>query len=389
MMQDPRKQLRNAQRIVVKIGSSVLNDEHKGTVRLGIGTVNALAADIADAIGTTPEKQLLIVSSGAVAAGLDHIGATARPSDLATLQAAAAAGQPLLMRAWSEAFASRSRVVGQMLLTRDVFDQRDRYLNARACIESLLSRGIIPVINENDSVATDEITLGDNDLLAARLTVALDAHALILLSSAPGVRNELGTVEPTLPSAESIRRLATDESSSLGSGGMRSKADAARDCTRGSAVCVIASGRENRIVTRLLQGETLGTAVPAAPAHGPAARKRWLGAAATPAGAIVIDDGAAHAITNAGASLLAKGCLETRGDFEVGAVVSIEARNGNEIARGLVTHPAAELSQILGLDSDAAARKLNHPTFREVVHRDNMAVFSTGRDTPTPPAPPH
>lgn len=386
---DGRARLASARTVVVKIGSVVLSRSAggggggmgSGGVELDRGRVHDLARDIVAARGgghgDDVSRQLIVVSSGAVAAGLAGLGLRERPTDLSMLQAAAAVGQPLLMAEWHAAFALRSVRCAQMLVTRTGFDRRDRYLNIRNCLGELLSRGVVPIANENDTVATEEITLGDNDLLAARLAVLAEADALLILSGVEGVRDADDRVRSELADAETLRALVrAGERSSLGSGGMASKADACAIANAGGCPVVIAGGRVEGVVRRVLAGEQIGTLIGGGVDGGMAgARRRWVGLSADPVGVIVVDDGAARALCERGASLLPMGCVRVRGEFGVGAVVSIEGPGGGELARGLVNHASHELARIIGRHSGEVPSVLGRNAHAEVVHRDNMVVL--------------
>lgn len=368
-----RDALRGARRVIVKVGSGVLTERVDGAVRLDVPRVHALAADIAGARGALDGRFVIVVSSGAVAAGLGVLGMSGRPDDLAGLQAAAAVGQPLLMRAWGEAFGAVGLRVGQMLVSRGGFDRRDRYVNTRACLRGLLAAGVVPIVNENDTVATEEISLGDNDLLAARLAVAVEADALLLLSQVEGVVGEDGAVVGSLGDADAVRGLAHDGSSSLGSGGMASKVSAIEVAGGGGAATVIAGGRAAGVVGRVLAGEALGTFVGAAGGGG-RARKRWLEGAVTVSGRVVVDGGAVRALRERGASLLASGCVGVEGAFGRGDALAIVDRGGVEVARGLSNYASEELVRVLGKRSDEIAVILGARAYAEVVHRDNLVV---------------
>lgn len=363
-----RERLRAAERVVVKLGTAVLT-----------GGGGALDRDLFHAVASEVRglrdagRDVLIVSSGAVGAGMGALGIGRRPRDIAALQASAAVGQPLLMSLWGDAFASQGLSVAQLLVGRDDFDARDRYLNIRNCVSHLHDVGAVPILNENDTVATEEISLGDNDVLAARLAVALQAHALMILTTAEGVLDGSGSVVRWAESAESLRGLVRDEKSAQGRGGMATKVEAARVAALGGVVTVIASGRPASNLGAIARGEPVGTLV-ASGARRHAGRRSWIALNATPAGVVRVDDGAARALRERNASLLAKGVTGCDGSFEAGEIVSVRGPGGEEIARGLVNFSAAEVRRIAGRPSEAFADLLGREAHAEVVHRDNLTL---------------
>lgn len=366
-----RSVIRDAKRIVIKIGSAALTG---GSDTLDRAYMHDLAAQCAAAVDNG--RELILVSSGAVAGGLKAAGFIGRPRDVAGQQAAAAAGQPLLMAMWHEAFNVRRRAVAQILLSRSDFDSRDRFLNIRNCVGVLLERGVTPIVNENDTVATEEISLGDNDVLAAKLATAVLADALIILSTAGGVMDSSGAVVPEADGVESLRAFIRTDMSGQGRGGMTTKLEAARIASLIGVPTVIAPGRPAETLARVLRGESVGTCINA---HGAASdrhvgRRSWIGLTATPAGTLDIDDGAVRALRDRGASLLAKGVRKVSGRFDAGDVVLVRDEQGREIARGLTNFSSAELLAVLGRDSSDFEAVLGRQTHAEVVHRDNMVV---------------
>lgn len=365
-----RKRVHAAPVLVVKIGTSVLTG---GADHLDTAYLHDVAAEIARL--TEAGRRVVLVSSGAVGAGLGVLGMERRPEDLGQLQAAAAAGQPELIRLWRDAFAVRGVRVAQVLVGRSDFDARDRFLNIRNCITALLERGVVPIVNENDAVATEEIALGDNDVLASKVAHAAHASALVILTSADGVLDIDGRVIERVTGADDLVPFVRSEMTGQGRGGMSTKLDAARDATRAGIVTVIGPGRPASSLRAITDGETIGTLV--APREDrPRARDAWLGLSATPNGAIVVDDGAARALRERGASLLAKGVIATRAGFGVGDVVTIEDRHGTAIARGLTNLAQHELDRVKGLASAEIAEALGRRTHDEVVHRDNLVLLN-------------
>jgi len=367
-----RSSITSARRIVIKIGSAALTG---GGDQLDRAYMHDLAAQFADAI--TYGREVILVSSGAVAAGVKTAGLGKRPTDVAGQQAAAAAGQPLLMARWHEAFGVRSRGVAQILVSRTDFDSRDRFLNMRNCIHCLLELGVVPIINENDTVATEEISLGDNDVLAAKLATAVLADALIILSTAGGVMDDRNQLIPSAPDAESLRRYVRADKSGQGRGGMTTKLEAARVASLVGIPTIIAPGRPAGVVGDLLRGDPVGTyigqSIAPADVDRRAGRRVWIALTATPAGTIDVDDGAANAITQRGASLLAKGVRGATGRFEVGDVVAVRGPSG-EVARGLTNVSSDELRLVMGKDSRDFDAILGRQSHAEVIHRDNLVT---------------
>lgn len=363
-----RPHIAEARRIVVKLGSAVLTG---GAPRPDAAFIHDTAAHLSSARERGVE--VILVSSGAVAAGLGEMGLATRPHDVAELQAAAALGQPNLIALWRQAFALRNTRAAQMLLSRADFDARDRFLNIRNCITHLLAHDAVPVINENDSVATEEISLGDNDVLAAKLSVAARADALLLLTTAPGVEDDQGAVVDEARSAADLAALVRPATSAQGRGGMATKLEAARIASAAGIPTIIAPGRPAQTLSAILSGDQIGTCI--APTNTPhAGRRAWIATAATPSGAIEIDDGAARALRTGGASLLAKGITAVQGSFAPGDPVRIVTRDGAEVARGLTNLASREAHAVMGRPSDEHEAILGRQAHEEVVHRDNMTL---------------
>ncbi len=388
MDQSPRQSLIHAtQTIVVKVGSRVLSTPDG---RLDSDHVGSLAAQlVAIAEGG---KHVVLVSSGAVASGMGRLGLKARPTDLARLQAVAAVGQAHLIQTYESYFAALGRHAAQILLIADDLDDRTRYLNVRNTLGALLQLGVIPVINENDTVAVDELltTFGDNDRLAAMVAGIFTRPALIILSDVAGVYDS----DPSHPGAQvlstipqvdqSIIDLAVNRTTGISKGGMASKLKAAQFVTQSGAPVIIAGGRVENVLTRLIAGEELGTLfLPRS--RGLAPKKRWIGFTAQAAGSVAVDAGAARAIRSSGPSLLAIGIVSVKGGFSKGEVISVVDDAGVEIARGLTNYTSHELSQIKGLRSPAIAEVLGHCPYEEVIHRDNMTVVGLAAVSPASP----
>jgi glutamate 5-kinase len=322
-------------------------------------------------------RELVCVSSGAIAAGMGELGLAARPRELPGQQAAAAVGQARLIGLYRELFARHGLPVGQVLLSHADLHSRARHLNARNTFSRLLGAGAVPIVNENDTVAVEEIRFGDNDVLSALVAMLVRADALILLTTVDGLleRPEQGgaVIESVLAITEAIRAAAGASDSPLARGGMRTKVQAAEMVTRAGEVCVIANGRSANVLPRLLQGERLGTIFLPQPRR-MAGRKRWIAFFDHPRGELQVDAGAARALREQGGSLLAIGITAVRGAFERGAPVRILDAAGSEIGRGLVNFPADQLGRILGLRSDQFAAALGACEFEEVIHRDNLVL---------------
>jgi glutamate 5-kinase len=365
--------LANAKRIVVKIGSALLVDAETG--QPARAWLAALADDIAALRASG--KSVLIVSSGAIALGRSVLKLP-RSSRLEEKQAAAAAGQARLVGAYEEAFARHGIPVAQALLTPDDTERRRRWLNARATLETLLSLGAIPIINENDTVATAEIRYGDNDRLAARAAQMISADALVLLSDIDGLYERDPRKDANAPFVAEVREITpaieamAGDPGALGSGGMRTKIEAAKIATRAGCAVAITKGAELNPLKRLQEGARATWFLP----HGSprAAYKAWIGGSLAPQGALVVDAGAAQALRS-GKSLLAAGVSEVRGAFEKGDAVRVLDQAGAEIARGLARYDTADASRIRGLKSEAIAQTLGYDAGPVLVHADDLVLI--------------
>lgn len=370
-----RASLAKARRVVVKIGSSLLTDEGRGLNRVALdGWVDELGALVGRGI------KLLLVTSGAVASGMQRLGVKQRPHTLHELQAMAAVGQMGLVQAYESSFQRHGLQTAQVLLTHEDLASRERYLNARSTLRTLLDFGVVPVINENDTVATDEIRFGDNDTLAALVANLVEADALIILTDQDGLyetdpRTAIGAklVPEGMAGDAGLLRMAGD-AGTLGRGGMRSKLLAAEKAARSGAVTVIAPGRCERVVSRVLDGESIGTCL--SPAQGRvAARKQWLASHLHVSGRLTIDAGAVRVLRDGGKSLLPVGVKAVEGSFQRGELVSCHDPDGNEVARGLVNYSIDETRRIMGQASDRIETLLGYVDEPELIHRDNMVVF--------------
>jgi len=365
-----RPDVADARRLVVKIGSSSLT---RGTGGLVPERLDALV----DALATARARgvQVVLVSSGAIAAGLAPLGLARRPRDIATLQAAASVGQSLLVERYAASFARHTTTVGQVLLTADDVVRRAHYRNARRTLERLLALGVVPVVNENDAVATEEIRVGDNDRLAALAAHLVAADALVLLSDVDGLYDG----DPRRPGARLLqivrgeRDLASVDaggagSAGVGTGGMASKLDAARVATGAGIAVVLAAATA---APAALAGEPVGTYF-APTGRRTSSRLLWLAHASTPLGRLVLDDGAVEAVVRRRLSLLSAGVTAVHGDFAAGDPVELVDPGGRAVARGLVSYDAEELPDLLG----RSTRELGPRHQREVVHRDDLVVLA-------------
>ena len=363
-----RDRLTNAKRIVVKVGTTSLTRSN-GT--LDPPRVERLVEELCSLLGTG--REIVCVSSGAIAAGLVPLGLKRRPKDISTLQAAAAVGQSHLMDAYASAFESRGRVCGQILLTRADFVHRQQYVNALNTFRRLLALGAVPVVNENDTVAVDEIRFGENDLLAALVANLVRADALVLLSDVDGLHAGRGgelldEVDRITPE---IERMAGGSATAYGSGGMRSKLDAARIAAASGIPAVVARFRKGEL-TRILNGKRVGTLFHAGTSK-LTSRKAWIAFATAARGRVQVDDGAVRAIVDGNRSLLAAGVKAVEGSFVPGDTVDIVDASGAALARGLVGFSSEELERVAGLDSKRITELLGGA--REVVHRDELVVL--------------
>lgn len=366
--------LQTAKRVVVKIGSSLLVDIETGKLRAS--WLNALATDIAAL--KSRDTEVIIVSSGAIALGRRVLGFKRRTMQLEESQASAAVGQIALAHAWQQALAEENLVTAQILLTLLDTENRRRYLNARSTLAALLSRGAIPVVNENDTVATSEIRYGDNDRLAARVASMMSADCLVLLSDVDGLytsppensdATHISLVEEITPE---IRAMAGVAATDVGSGGMITKIEAGRIATNAGTSMVIASGRVDHPLQHIENGARCSWFTPRGTPI--AARKRWIAGALETSGAVVLDDGACNALKT-GKSLLPAGVISVEGRFAKGDAISIRNKHGEELARGLVAYDAQETRHIAGRKSDEFDAILGYRGRDELVHRDDLVLI--------------
>jgi glutamate 5-kinase len=377
-MTDPFRQqiAATARLIVVKVGSRVLTGSDG---LLDAARIESLGSQI-DTV-CRAGRQVVLVSSGAVAAGVGRLGLSKRPTELARLQAMAAVGQSCLIEAWERSLRRHGRHAAQVLLVADDLSDRSHYLNIRNTLRTLLEYGAVPVINENDTVSTTELrtSFGDNDQLAALVASLLGANLLVLLSDVAGLYDR----PPENPEARVISRvdrigtdiesLVLDRPGGVSKGGMGSKLTAAGIMTETGGHCIIAAGRDDGVLERICGGEATGTLFVGRQTT-VSAWKRWLGWSAEARGGLTVDAGAREAIVTAGRSLLAAGITGLAGDFGEGDVVTISCE-GAPFARGLVNYPASDLARIVGLRTERIADVLGYCPYEEVIHRDNLAVI--------------
>lgn len=364
-----RAALAGARRLVVKVGSSSLTSAEGG---LDADRLDALVDALSDVLAQ-PGRQLVLVSSGAIAAGLAPLGLLRRPRDLATQQAAASVGQSLLVGRYAAAFGRGGRRVGQVLLTHDDVVRRAHYRNARRTFDRLLALDVVPVVNENDAVATAEIRVGDNDRLAALVAHVVAADALVLLSDVDAVydadprRGPVTAVRDVRGDADLVGVLTRGAGSGLGTGGMATKIDAARTAASGGVPTVVGAAADVRAI---LRGEDRGTLFHPTGRRKPS-RLLWLAHASMPGGRLSLDDGAVAAVVQRRTSLLAAGITAVEGEFAAGDPVELVDRAGRTVARGLVGYDADELPTMLG----RSTRELGPAYSREVVHRDDLVLL--------------
>ncbi|CAB3670670.1 MULTISPECIES: glutamate 5-kinase [Achromobacter] len=366
----------HAQRIVAKVGSSLVTNEGRGLDRAAVAHWAAQIAAL-----HKQGKQIVLVSSGAIAEGMARLGWRKRPSVMHELQAAAAVGQMGLCQAYEAAFAEHGLRTAQILLTHEDLADRHRYLNARSTLFALLRLGVVPIVNENDTVVTDEIRLGDNDTLGALVTNLIEADTLVILTDQRGLYDSDPRKNPQAKfishaqaGEPALEAMAGGAGSGIGTGGMLTKVLAAKRAAHSGAHTVIASGRERNVLTRLAQGECIGSELQAVlPVW--SARKQWLADHLRLRGRVVLDDGAVQALLREGKSLLPIGVTDVEGEFGRGDVVACVDSKGVECARGLINYSSADTRRILRQPSSQIARILGSMTEPELMHRDNLVVL--------------
>jgi len=371
-----KKTLEKARRIVVKVGSSILASVEKG---LHHAVFSHLAKEISEL--KRQGYEIVLVSSGAIAAGMEKLGYKTRPQSITQKQATAAVGQSRLMNIYESYFSRHQQMVAQILLTHDDLSHRRRFLNARNTLLTLLELGIIPIINENDTVVVDEIKVGDNDNLSALVTNLIEADLLIILTNIDGLCDGDPRLNPNarcIPLVEDIDvdmgKIAGGTKSALSVGGMVSKIQAAKKASRFGIPTIIASGTRKEVIHQILRGKEIGTLIlPKATTL--SSRKHWIAFNLNPKGDIIVDDGAKKAIVQRGKSLLPSGVVKVRGKFDRGDSVSCLGPRGKEFARGLVNYSTSELERIKGLKTEQIEKVLGYKYSDEVIHRDDLVVL--------------
>ncbi|MDP7354024.1 MAG: glutamate 5-kinase [Desulfobacterales bacterium] len=365
---------KKARRVVVKVGSGVLTTDSG----LNLKAIRSISRQICELIDK--DLQVILVSSGAMASGIKKIGLLKRPDEIPKRQAVAAVGQAGLIREYEKVFAKHNKKVAQILLTSDGLSNRKRYLNARNTLHTLLAWQVVPIINENDTVSVEEIKFGDNDNLAAMITLLMDADILIILADIEG----LYTKDPrTHPEAElvssvsaikkAILKMADEIPGSLGTGGMLGKIEAAKKVMAAGTPMVVAKGEETNVLLKLFSGEEIGTFfIPKKDKL--AVRKCWIAFHLKPKGVIRVDDGAAAAILKRGKSLLPSGILGVEGEFNVGAAVQFIKDENKILGIGLVNYSTVDIRKIMGLKSGKIKERLGYKPYDEVIHRDNLVL---------------
>lgn len=372
-----REALQRAKRIVVKVGSSTITYANG---KRNFGRIDQLARELSDL--QNQGKEMILVTSGAVAVGVDRMGLPGKPTTIPGKQAAAAVGQGVLMHTYEHFFADYGQIVAQVLLTKTESIDRHRYTNSRNTFMELLKQRVIPIVNENDVVALDELKIGDNDNMSALVAGIVDADVVILLSDIDG----LYTANPqTQPEAKlvplvteitpAIEASAGGVGSSVGTGGMATKIQAAKAATSSGIHLVIASGTEPQAITRILQGESVGTLF-VSKENRLQFRKRWLAFGARIQGSISVDDGCVKALRQqGGCSILPIGIMAVEGRFEAGSTISVVDKEGHELARGLTHYSSAELQLLKGHKSSEIAGILGHKNYDEIIHRDDLIIL--------------
>ncbi len=366
---------RDAQRLVVKIGSALLTNNGAGLDRQAIdGWVEQIAQLLAQG------KEIVLVSSGSIAEGIVRLGWRTRPESIHELQAAAAVGQMGLIQTYESSFQRFDRLTAQILLDHDDLANRQRYLNARSALQTLIQLNVLPIVNENDTVVTDEIRFGDNDSLAALVANLIDADLLVILTDKDGLYSANPDLDPNaqliseaMANDSSLNALAGGSNSALGRGGMITKLQAARLAARSGCNTVIVGGRNSGILTAVARGAEVGTLLTASQ-QPLAARKQWLAGQLQVKGQLVLDAGAVKVLQQQGRSLLAVGVTEVKGQFTRGELVSCVDAVGQEIARGLVNYHSDEADRIKGQGTEHIVKILGYREDDELIHRDNMIV---------------
>ncbi len=372
---DIRKQIGNAQRIVVKVGTSTLLHPNG---KINLYRIEHLARELADL--ASQGREVILVTSGAIGVGMLRMGLSQRPDSPQEKQALAAVGQVQLMHLYDKFFTEYGQVVGQVLLTKENFANHDQYINGRNTILTMLKNNVLPVINENDAVTIAEVKIGDNDTLSATVAAMVDADVLIILSDIDGVYDANPQTHPDakllheIPEiTQAVEQLAGGAGSNVGTGGMATKIEAAKIAVASGVTMFIASGSENGILRAILQGGEIGTVFPPRPAH-LRARKGWLAFGRRISGVLFVDEGCVKAL-KAGSSLLAAGITATEGNYPAGSTVRVLTNDYQEIARGTINYAAEAIEKIKGRKTSDFAGLIQGEIHDEVIHRDNMVLM--------------
>ncbi len=375
-LQNARLNLQESRVSVIKFGSAILTNDGEG---LAADAIDGWVEQIARL--RKAGKQIVLVSSGAVAAGMRRLGMEKRPHAIHELQAAAAVGQSALVEMYESCFAKRGIHTAQVLLTHDDLSDRRRYLNAGSAIRTLLSMGVVPIVNENDTVAVDEICFGDNDTLAALVANLIEADLLVILTDQLGMYDadprthpEAKLLDVVVSDDPKLDAMAAEGIGTLGRGGMQTKVRAARLAARSGASTLIAPGRKANVLEQVFQAKSVGTLFMPGVNQQMDARKRWLAGHLQMSGALVLDNGAVQVLRESGKSLLAVGVHAVEGEFQRGDVVALMDSNHREIARGLVNYPSQDLRKICGQGSQQIEQLLGYVDEEEIIHRDNLVM---------------
>ncbi|WP_371368614.1 Glutamate 5-kinase [Sporomusa rhizae] len=371
-----RENLCNAKRIVVKVGTSTLTH---ATGKLNLLRIEKLARELSDL--ANQGKQIILVTSGAVGAGMDRLGLKEKPKTIPEKQAAAAVGQGILLHIYEKMFGEYGQIVGQVLLTRADSVNRKRYTNSRNTLMALLNQGVIPIINENDAVSIDELKIGDNDTLSAMVASIIDADLLIILSDVEGVYTANPQTDPKAvllseitDITPGIEELAGGPGTMRGTGGMHTKIQAAKIAVNSGVAMVIATGGREGIVREVLEGNNIGT-IFISKENRLQIRKRWLAFGVSVSGRVTVDTGCERALLEGGSSLLAAGVTDVNGDFEQGNTISIVNEGGRELARGITNYCAEDVKKIMGAHTHDITQLLGSKPYDEIIHRDNLVLL--------------
>lgn len=374
---EKREALKKAKRIVVKVGTSTLTHE---TGRLNLHRMETLVRELSDLANRG--KEIILVTSAAIAAGMARLGMKEKPDGIPERQALAAIGQGILMHTYETLFAEYGQVTAQVLLTRENSVRRNQYTNSRNALLMLLKMGAIPIINENDAIAVDEVKIGDNDTLSAMVAMLTEADLLVILSDIDGLYTKnpqedksARLIDEVAEITPEIERMAGGAGSKLGTGGMYTKIQAAKIAMNSGVMMIIAPGNREGAVREATEGEKIGTLFVAKDNH-LKEKKSWLAFGREPHGKLFVDEGCAHALTEDNKSLLPAGITSTQGDYKTGDTVSVLTADGREIARGIVNYSASDLAKIIGLKTSEIKKALpGGKVYDEVIHRDSMVLL--------------